>query len=209
MKGSDMSEKNSDVIYHRLREQILLRPCSPDAFLVERDIAAEFGVSRTPVRDALQRLCQEGYIVAYPRKGYMVRRVDNDYILQIQQIRFQLESLSLALVIKNATDQELAQVALSHADSRLTDPYHTDNTLFHTRLAQLSRNDQLAKSIYQYLGDCSLGVFQHPQLIQDWNNFHREILQAVKDRDFSQAQEYLARDLQLSSCTRGTFLLPL
>lgn len=204
-----MSEPTSQRIYQDLRTALLNGIYGQNQFLIEREIAEEFGVSRAPVRDALRQLCQEGYLTAYPRKGYLVNCVSGDYLLQTQQVRFQLESLALALIIKNVPDQQLQEVSLTVPTASHTNPYHTENTRFHMEMARLSGSPVLAESIYRHLGNCSLAVFQHPELVHDYSNFHAQILESVRNRDLIRAQEFLGKDLQLPDQQLTQIYLPL
>lgn len=204
-----MGELSSSLIYQNLRAAILNGMYGQNHFLVEREIADAFGVSRAPVRDALRQLCQEGYLISYPRKGYLVNCVSGDYLLHTQQVRFQLESLALALVIQNASDEEILQLPLAAPHTSRTNPYHTENTQFHMAVARLAGNEILVESIYHHLGNCSLAVFQHPELVHDYSNFHPQILDAVKKRDLMLAQDFLGQDLQLPGWRRTQVYLPL
>ncbi|HQL84895.1 MAG TPA: GntR family transcriptional regulator, partial [Rectinema sp.] len=58
-----------EVIYERLRKAIVLGELQPDSYFTDADIAHEFGVSRTPAREALQKLESNGYIERVPKKG--------------------------------------------------------------------------------------------------------------------------------------------
>lgn len=205
-----MKETAADSIYRQVRNKIIKGEYD-NTFLIERDIALEFSVSRAPVRDALQRLVQEGYLVSYARKGHLVNRISGDTLFQIQQFRFYMESMSLALIIKNASDEEISSLfdlADTENPPARTDDYLSGNTLFHTELAKLSKNKLLADAVYHYSGHASLAVFQNPLLIEKRPDYHREILNALLERDFKTAQKYLAMDMQIEVSTSDEFLLP-
>lgn len=203
-----MAERSSDIIYTELRKRILNGEYGRGNFIGERDLAEEFQVSRAPIRDALQRLSQEGYLVSEPRKGHSVNRISAEHLLQIQQLRFQLESLTLSLLIRKATDEEIDAFARLSVENDSTNPYRTENTHFHYELARLTGNEALAKGIYRYLGECSLAVFQNPEIIHEWTNFHIDILEAIKARDFKKAQYYLAKDMQIEQISDSEGYLP-
>ncbi|MDY3250689.1 MAG: GntR family transcriptional regulator [Candidatus Choladocola sp.] len=204
-----MSETTSTAIYRELRTRIVNNYYGKGRFLGERDIAEEFGVSRAPVRDALQRLTQEGFLNTYPRKGHAVNRITMEQLQEIQQIRFQLETLSLALVIRNASDEDLARIPLHVSSEDALNPYHTENTCFHLGLAQLSGNEMLIKNLYRYLGDSSLGAFQNPEIVRSSSNCHEELLSAIRSRDLLASQQMLAKDLQLTATSTQMLALPI
>ena len=206
-----MKETAADSIYRQVRHKIITGEYDRNQFLIERDIALEYSVSRAPVRDALQRLVQEGYLVSYARKGHLVNHISGNTLIQIQQFRFHMESMSLAFIIHNASDDEISslfELADSEGPPAKTDEYLTANTLFHTELAKLSKNKLLADAVHHYSGQASLAVFQNPLLIEKRPDYHREILNALLDRDFKTAQKYLAMDMQIEVSESNEFLLP-
>lgn len=79
-------------IYIELREQILDGTIISNDIINEKSLALKYNVSKTPIREALHRLCQEGYLKSYPRKGYMVNETSQQDCCLIQQLRFYLES---------------------------------------------------------------------------------------------------------------------
>lgn len=204
-----MAETTSTMIYRELRLRIVNNYYGKGRFLGERDIAEEFGVSRAPVRDALQRLTQEGFLTTFPRKGHEVNHISMEQLQEIQQIRFQLESLSIALVISHASQEALDNFMVEPPSNDMLDPYHTENTLFHLGLAELSGNEMLKKCLYRYLGDSSLGAFQNPVVVRTTSNCHDELLEAIRKRDLQESQRLLAKDLQIPEISTVSLALPM
>jgi len=203
-----MEKTAADIVYSKVRQKIIKGEYSKEMFLVERDIAKEFNVSRAPVRDALQRLSQEGYLISYPRKGHVVNRISGETLLHIQQLRFHMESMALALAIKNATEEDLKKLENLIGTTNETDPHHTSNTRFHTALARISGNHILADAVYHYSGHASLAVFQNPQLIETRADYHEDIIDAIREKDLEKAQMFLAKDLQLKEVSSKAYVLP-
>ena len=88
-----MKEKLSEKIFAQLRGEIIAGKYTARDFISESEIAERYGVSKAPVKDALHLLADQGYLVSYPRKGYMVNTFTNEEDNQIQQIRRCLETL--------------------------------------------------------------------------------------------------------------------
>ncbi|MBQ2753020.1 MAG: GntR family transcriptional regulator [Firmicutes bacterium] len=203
-----MKKTAADIVYSKVRQKIIVGDYSQEMFLVERDIAKEFNVSRAPVRDALQRLVQEGYLISFPRKGHVVNRISGETLLHIQQLRFHMESMALALAIKNATEDDLKELEKLMGTTEETDPHHTANTRFHTALAKISGNDILAEAVYHYSGHASLAVFQNRSLIETRADYHEDIIKALREKDLEKAQMFLAKDMQLKDVSSTGYVLP-
>ncbi len=88
------------IAYARLKRLILTARLCPGSSLVERDLAAELGISRTPVREALVRLVAEGLIVRRPRRGYQVAAMETEQVAGLYAVREALEALAIRLAVE-------------------------------------------------------------------------------------------------------------
>ena len=192
--GMRMDEKLSTKICETIREEILSGVIGPRTFLSEKEVAQRFGVSKAPVRDALHLLTNQGYLISYPRRGYLVNQYTENDFRQIQQIRFQLEKLSVSLAIENASDEEIETLLeFTLEDSKESDPSRTDNTQFHMRLAEIGKNEFLPGILSDLLNKISLmHIKDHSDLKK-----HRDIIDALKKRDVALAQSRLAEDMMI------------
>ncbi len=75
-----MAEKLSSKIYNSIKADIDSGVIDGRSFLSEAQLAKQFGVSKAPVRDALHLLCSQGYLISYPRKGYMLNLYSSESI---------------------------------------------------------------------------------------------------------------------------------
>jgi DNA-binding GntR family transcriptional regulator len=101
---------STDVQYARLRQDILDGAFVPGTILLETALSARYGVSRTPVREALGRLAQDGLIERSTR-GFRVKQRNPEEILEIYEARIVLEARSAELAAKHRTDIDLARMA--------------------------------------------------------------------------------------------------
>lgn len=85
--------------YTRLKRMILTARLPPGSQLVERDLAAELGISRTPVREAMARLAAEGLVMRRPRRGYRVAMMEAQEVAGLYAVREALEALAIHLAI--------------------------------------------------------------------------------------------------------------
>src|SRR5215471_6358552 len=103
--ASEMRE--SDRVYESLRSMAIAFKFKPGERLTELDIAERFSVSRTPVREALNRLVNEGFLVADGR-GFAVRDLDPKECFDLYELRLALEFTAVRLAVQRATDEELS-----------------------------------------------------------------------------------------------------
>jgi GntR family transcriptional regulator, rspAB operon transcriptional repressor len=81
----------ADRLEQLLRERILQGGLAPGSVVVEPELAREFGVSKTPVREALQRLVTQSYVTVLPKKGYLIRTMGLTDVLELVEMRTVLE----------------------------------------------------------------------------------------------------------------------
>jgi DNA-binding GntR family transcriptional regulator len=101
--NSVTSELLSDKAYRVLEEQIVTLVLAPGTMLTEGKLAAELGIGRTPVREALQRLAREGLVVFLPARGILVSEIDTKAHLRLLEVRRRLEGLVANLAAQRAS----------------------------------------------------------------------------------------------------------
>ena len=99
-----------DIIFDHLREAIVSGQLEPGQRLIEREVAEKFQASRTPVREALQKLEMEGFLERLGRRGDVVRSVDYAGMEEAYFLRMTLEPVMVRECIKNMTPEEKMQL---------------------------------------------------------------------------------------------------
>lgn len=123
--------------------------------LDERQLSQDLGISRTPIREALNRLEQEGFIRSIPRKGMFIVRKTKKEILEIIAVWAALEAMAARLITQNATDAEIANLRKlfsefltpGHDPSLHIDEYSEANIRFHLAIVSLSKNKLLTDTM--------------------------------------------------------------
>lgn len=150
-------------IYEQLREMILNFDIYPGSRITESELATQFGVSRTPIREALQRLEQEGHISIRTKQGCFVRQIDVGELRHFYRVRVALEKLSLENAMLYMADADL------HVLAERWDP-----ALQRGRCASATRMEALDESFHLALaeggGNAALGHY-----LRDINNHIRVI----------------------------------
>ncbi|WP_029353345.1 GntR family transcriptional regulator [Bosea sp. 117] len=171
--------------------------------LDERDISERLGASRTPVREAVAMLEQEGLLRAVPRRGILVVRRTKAEIIEMIEAWAALESMAARIATRRASDEAIAELRayfkefdLSRIERDRCDEYSSANIAFHQALIRLSGSSMLASM--------TENLFLHVRAIRHRTIFemdraqrsaadHREIIMALEARDADRA-ERLVRD---------------
>jgi len=147
----------AEQIAARLRRDILRGKLPPDTAIKERDNAAELGVSRTPMREAIRILSQEGLVLLRPARSPIVARHTVKEVHDQVVVLLTLEKLSAHLACVAASDSELD--GLTQLNGRIGEAYdHVDaldlfemDMAFHRMIAEISHNEALAETHRAYL----------------------------------------------------------
>lgn len=186
---------------HRiLRDEILRCTLRPGAELRERELAARFEVSKSPVREALLRLEREGLVIVLPRQGYRVAPVSLSDAKDMFELRLVLEHACIGAAMRDADDAAFAaldpyRVYDGGADAEAFVRY---NSAFHAALAEASGNARMAevtRALIDHMDRLvrlSLGVDSgagrdHGRLVAE----HRAIIDAIQGRDGRLARRLL------------------
>jgi DNA-binding GntR family transcriptional regulator len=200
-----------DQVYSILREavgnmDIYSTPEPPR--LDERKLAEELGVSRTPVREALSRLAQEGFVRNIPRRGSFVVRKTKREVLEVVYVWAALESMAARLATEVASDEEIGKLRELYAtfddeEARAhINEYSDTNIEFHQRLIGMSKCQlikSLADSLFLHMRAIraqALKDIDHHRSDQSVID-HMRIIEALEQRDADEV-ERLVREHALS-----------
>lgn len=191
------------VAYEQIRDAIVEGRRVPGSQLVQEQLADELGISRTPIRDALNRLTQEGLATWRPGLGYVVNDLSDEEIVHVHQVRERLEGLALELACGRLDRVQVARVRLLIAEMVAADPKDAKaqyelNRRFHQTLVEPCGNSLLL-SLLDQLWDNPLSRRITRSYIHDEKNVgrmiaeHEQILQASLDGDLDRLLR-LAKD---------------
>jgi DNA-binding GntR family transcriptional regulator len=138
-----------DHVYEFISEKISDGTLAPEAKISEQLLCNELNISRTPVREALIQLCTEGYIENLPRKGFIVKHIDEKRAMELYTIIGSLEALAAFLSIDKITENEINHMkylvsAMSTAlNNNYIAKYYEFQIEFHNIYIDLCGNDEL------------------------------------------------------------------
>jgi DNA-binding GntR family transcriptional regulator len=197
-----------DRAYDGIRARIVDGTYAGGAPLTEELLARVHGTSRTPVREALARLSQEGFVERLPGRGYFVARVTVQVIRDTFEIRRLLEGRCAARAAELATPAErerlrrLSEYVYLVGDVASYRRAEAANARFHLAIAAASRNQLAERLVRQCLLQMdrfvSLGVDVAP-LPSEANRDHERIIQAILDGGTAAAEAAMAAHLERSS----------
>lgn len=140
--------------YDKIKEAILSFKFLPDQILLEGDLAAQLGISKTPVRDALMRLEKEGLVTRIPYKGTFVSSINNEEMAHIFQIRIVLEGLAVRLACERFSREDydrLKRLVEEHAEALKNEDISAAsriNSEFHNSIIALCNNPRLQQMLF-------------------------------------------------------------
>jgi GntR family transcriptional regulator, rspAB operon transcriptional repressor len=138
-----------DRIYAALKHRILTCGMRPGQRIVEKDVCADLHVSRTPLREALNRLALEGLVVVTPYRGYAVAPLTVESYRELCELRRIVEGETAALAARRATEEELEVIAAlsplqyTRGDLDSYNTYIRTDFAFHSAVARCTKNQQL------------------------------------------------------------------
>lgn len=195
-------------IYRQLKDMILSFVLYPGARVTENELALRFGVSRTPVREALQRLAAEGYVTIRPKQGCFVTDIDIERINHYYDVRIALELRGLELACLSMSDAHIKKLAAVWDPARAPATPPPMETMvardegFHMALAAGGGNAVLAA----YLGDVNEHIhivrrldFSEATRVDHTYTEHHDILLRLLERDADGAKTLMLRHIRKSA----------
>ena len=187
-----------DVVFNTLREAILKGDLKPGERLMELQLASKLGVSRTPIREAIRMLEQEGLAVTTPRKGAEVAKMTLKDMEDVLEIRDALDELAVHIACQKITDEQLKQLEdVKELFEKNTQTNNVKNIAeadvsFHDVIYEATGNPKLVtllnnlrEQVYRYRVEYIKDPKNYPTLIAE----HEAILDSLKNRDVKNAVE--------------------
>ncbi|WP_020563247.1 GntR family transcriptional regulator [Methylosarcina fibrata] len=194
-------------IYLTLRNMILNFEIQPNSRLTETELAHSFKVSRTPIREALQRLETEELISIRPKQGCFVRGIDFDEFADYYQVRINLEMLSLETACRNMPDEALKKLSeVWENDAAAGDAGDAEriadlDEAFHLRLAEGGGNRVLVKMLSDINNRIRivrrLDFTDYERIVKTYEE-HYKILQSLLKRDVATAKNDMIEHIRKS-----------
>ena len=197
-----------------LRQRIFLRELEPGSWIDELKIAEEYGISRTPLREALKVLAAEGLVTMKVRRGAYVTEVSTQDLSDVYHLLSLLESDAAGVVAERATAAELAELVALHAEledaaktgTANADAFFAINERFHMRMLEIANNrwrDQLVADLRKVMKlNRHNSLLKTGRIVESLQE-HRAIIAALTARDSSataiRMREHFANGLEAAA----------
>jgi len=192
-------------VYNHIMEDILSYEFRPNDILNEKDLVERYGCSKSPVREALLTLCNEGVLRSIPRYGYEVVRITTDDIREMLQYRYILEGALLSFYYDKYTDRQIQQLEAIDAKCSESDKdvwaHWAHNTNFHLKLLSFCNNNYAVDAFIKTMDGLKRAYAQvywnnldDSSLAMDTRN-HESIIQCLRNKDLPNLLHYLRKDL--------------
>jgi DNA-binding GntR family transcriptional regulator len=205
-----------DRIYATLKHRILTCSMAPGERIVEKDLCKEMQVSRTPLREAFNRLALEGLIVLSPYRGFAVAPVTVESFKELCELRRIVEGGTASLAAERATPEDVerlkkrAALRYTPGGRKTYEAYLRANSTFHHALVQCTRNGQLEGIVMSaldrhqrplYLGldvgiDAQAATAEHLQIIEAIQKHERDRARTLMVDHIAKAETRIATALR-------------
>ena len=195
-----MIEKQSykNMVCKQLKEDIITGKYSEGEVLNERKLAEVMGISRTPIREALQILNSEGWILNEPYKGAVIRTFTVEYVMQAHKVRRALEVLAVEDAINNIKPENLTELK-DNLEKQANNLKNYDPTEFmaldrefHNVIYSLSKNDilqDLLKNLHDMIRFFGIKVLSYPERSRTTLSEHMAIFEGINEKNVEAAKE--------------------
>ena len=201
-----VSENLSARVYNQIKNLILCNEVMPGQKLHHQQLSERLGVSRTPVREALTRLVQEGYVAFLPNRGFTCKEIRMQEAEELYELREALEAFAVEKAIANLTDEAVDKLRtkIKSYGEDLHKRFTRDRLVYdqdvHLEIARLTGNDTLKNSLSHVferivlkrrtdgLYDAARGVSAHEE--------HLTLLAAMEQRDVAAATRIIRNHIR-------------
>ena len=177
-------------VAERLRQQIFARKLEPGSWIDEQKLAAEYGISRTPLREALKVLAVEGLVTMKVRRGAYVTEVSRDDVAQVYHLLGLLEADAAGEVARRGSEAQIAELRRLHEQLerqvKNRDAFFATNEAFHLKLLEFAGSRWRTQIVDDLRKVMKLNrhhsLFRQGRLASSLAE-HRELMAAIEGRD--------------------------
>lgn len=193
--------------YENLRYRIITHDLRPGELLNERELMSQYRIGRTPLREVLLELQRDGLIQRFARSGTFVAPLDLHLFRQVIEIRINLEGFAAGLAAKRITRAQLDALGqvlqkveeLEGEDDENLEALTRCEFDFHNMLYEATHNQRLRDIVHELHGISARFwhylVFSRQELLDQFND-HRELMDALKERDSKRARRIMEKHIQ-------------
>lgn len=183
--------------YEIIKDDILRMRISIGELINEKNLAEQYGASKTPIREALAMLVQEGYLKKVPRVGYLIRQTSDEEFKQLNYLRFILERGVVQWIIHRCTEEQIISLR-EHCQATEVSyrDFSTVNYEFHIAMAKLTGNQYLYEEVQHVFNRMIRrpNEVMYAEVRQQPHMYHLQIVEAMRTRDEEKALELIRHE---------------
>jgi DNA-binding GntR family transcriptional regulator len=197
----------ADKAYDLIKAEIVTCALEPGRQIAQPQLVERYGVSMTPIREALQRLAQEGFLQPIPRFGYIVSPITLSDVREIYELRFIVEAAAARLAAVKASQEDLQRISQAadfsyiYGDPRSIPDFLARNAAFHRSIAVVAGNQRLVGIVSRLLDEMArifyLGL-DVQDMTEEVRREHAAIARALCDRDPDRAEQIVTAQIERS-----------
>ena len=202
-----MDQSLTSRAYEAIKADIITCALQPGRQIAQRQLAEQYGAGLTPVREALQRLAQEGFVQAIPRSGYVVAPISLSDVREIFELRAIIEGAAARLAAERGSPEQIQRIAQAasftyvYRDRQSYSRFLAFNASFHRSVAVAAGNQRLADQVARLLDELSrvfhLGL-DVKDSAEEMQREHLALAQALCNRDAARAEEIVRSQIARS-----------
>ena len=212
MKKQGEFRSSKDKAYKLIKEAIIARTFSPGQFLSENELSRSFGVSRTPIREALQTLEVEGFIRLIPRRGAQVTEISLKDVDEVYELRLVLECLAGKKLIQHKDEiclqlmNDVLKTQIEIMDEKDPVKFIAADREFHLALIRAARNERMYR-FYDGLRDhvLRLGI----EAVQSAGRFvevikeHQAVIDGLESGSYEEFEAAISEHIRITKFRVG------
>lgn len=180
-----------------IKRMLFAHRLSPGQKIIYRDLAKSLGMSKTPIINALNKLENEGLVVYQVNRGYFVRQLTAEEVVQMYDLRDRLEAIAIDYAIQNGDEEGLALLKQAHENylnypSVVYDSKRFQLDIeFHLAVAKMGKNDFLTDMLVNFYETAWVGLqvtYLTPK-IPGFRKYHQALYEAIKNKDPRKAKQ--------------------
>ena len=184
--------KLRDQVYEYLHKRLLSGEYRPGDVLNQKQIAEEFGTSMSPVREALQRLSDMGYLQVLPRTGYLVTSMSASDLIELAHVRALLEGEAAWQATSRITVEEISELKALQDEAEAGGNTIVTNRRFHMIVAHAAGNSLAERMIADLLDRSERTLRVDPRMAGDKSGpWHRKLIESFEAKDREAARSWM------------------
>ncbi len=194
------NSSKQQIAYEKIKDAIIKNELLPDMLLIERQLCKTLGFSRTPIREALNKLASEGLVEFIPNKGMFVSKIRFEDMIEIYELREALESLAIKLFILKKDSgivKQMEECLMNHEQAYETGDYNAcveRDMEFHDLFIRGSRNIRLGnfiKTIHDQNSRVAFFTVHDEERLKTSLDQHKKVFEAIMQNDEQLAERLI------------------